>query len=594
MEALEAFYDKDLLPELEKLETRRLTVKKKLNHAIFLFVLLNLVVFFVAGKMAIAGYFSFIFLVCSGILIFFFWHIKYFRDYHTRFKDAVIPKIVSLVDPRLQYNKSGCVPESDFVASHLFNDTPGDYYGDDLVTATLGETAIRFSEIQAKRVDVIKTHGSGTSVNKTKRRVIPIFSGLFFVADFNKRFNGTTVVLPDTAQKLFGDLGQALQAFNVDNGQLVKLEDPEFEKLFVVFGQDQVEARYVLSPSLMQRLVEFQKKTDKKMRLSFSASKLYVAIPFEETLFEPGIRESLLNIDLYKKYYDDLKLVADIVEELNLNTRIWTRSGQETPDSVASTNVAAAGISDAETVVRSYDGPGSKKRYTEEETKALFKDFVRQAEPRLKTAKRWGKRVAAVFFLLIGLPFLLSGTYTAGLIFLALALFFAAGGFLDATKEKLAGTVIFITAGILIAFFAWKGHQTSLASTTWPTAGGKIIRSEIERSENSSASQDADMAADVPEYAKISYEYTVGGKRYVSSKISFSVFTNNPRQVVARYPKGKTVRVYYHPEKPNQAVLVPGAASANYAPYIFAGVFIMLGAGLLSMLRRQSKALGNV
>ena len=102
------------------------------------------------------------------------------------------------------------------------------------------------------------------------------------------------------------------------------------------------------------------------------------------------------------------------------------------------------------------------------------------------------------------------------------------------------------------------------------------------------------MAADVPEYAKISYEYTVGGKRYVSSKISFSVFTTNPRQVVARYPKGKTVRVYYHPEKPNQAVLVPGAAPANYAPYIFAGVFIMLGAGLLSMLRRQSKALGNV
>jgi len=594
MESLEAFYEKDLLPEIGKLESQRLTVKKKLNQSIFVFVLLNLVFFFVAGKMAIAGYFSFIFLICSGILIFFGWHIKYYRDFHAGFKDAVIPKIVSFVDDRLHYDKSGMVSKEDFMASHLFNDTPGDFYGDDLVSGTLGDTAIRFSEVNAKRVDVIRTPSAGTSVNRTKRRVIPIFSGLFFVADFNKSFKGTTLVLPDTAQKLFGDLGQTLQAFNVQNGQLIKLEDPAFEKLFVVYGQDQVEARYVLSTSLMQRLVAFQKRTDKKMRLSFSASKLFVAIPFEEALFEPKIRESLLNIDHYKKYYDDLKLVVDIVAELNLNTRIWTQKGEIASDSVASANAAAAGVSSPEPAIRSDEDPGPKKRYTEAETKALFTDFVHKAEPRIKIIKRWGKRIAGIFFLLIGLPFLLSGTFTAGLILLGLALFFLSGGFLSETKEKLAGAVIFITAGVLIAFFAWKSHQISVASTAWPTAGGKIIRSEIERSKSSSASNDTDMATDSPEYAKIVYEYTVDGKRFESNKISFSVFTDNPRKLVSQYPKGKSVRVYYHPEKPNHSVLVPGAADANYAPYIFAGVFIMLGAGLLSMQRRQSRALGNV
>ena len=72
------------------------------------------------------------------------------------------------------------------------------------------------------------------------------------MADFNKNFNGHTVVLPDTAEKILGKFGQSLQSMS-SRGELVKLEDPEFEKEFCVYGDDQVEARYILSPALMKR-----------------------------------------------------------------------------------------------------------------------------------------------------------------------------------------------------------------------------------------------------------------------------------------------------------------------------------------------------
>ena len=57
--------------------------------------------------------------------------------------------------------------------------------------------------------------------------------------------------------------------------------------------------------------------------------------------------------------------------------------------------------------------------------------------------------------------------------------------------------------------------------------------------------------------------------------------------------KGKTVRVYYNPDKPKQAVLVPGDAGLNFGPYIFAGVFILLGVGIATRLRKQTVGLGN-
>jgi len=590
MTSLETFYQSDLLPDLEKLEAQRLIVKKKLVQAIGIFLGLNLAFLFIAGQFAVHIMVFFIFLVISAIFTFFPWHLKYYRDYHAGFKETIIPRIVAFVDQRLRYDKAGMVPKADFIASHLFKDSPGEYGGDDLVSGTLGETAVQFSEIHAKRVDVIRQRSSSSNNHRTKKRVTPIFRGLFFVADFNKAFKGTTIVLPDTAQKLFGDLGQALQALNVPNGQLIKMEDPEFEKLFVVYGEDQVEARYILSTSLMRRILEFRTRTRKEMRLSFSASKLHVAIPFENELFEPKIMQSLLNIAHVQEYYNDLKLAIDIVDDLNLNTRIWTQKSQVAPDSVAAANATLADDTpNKEAAPPTFSDPGRPKRYTEDETKALFKEFVNKADgamaPKIKTAKRWLKRIAGVFLLLLGLMIWLMDAVLASLIILGFGVFFLIGGFMAPTSEKLAGAVIFPVIGIVIALFSYNAYAIRMESKTWPTAAGVIVRSEIE-AHNSTDSDSGSKTTEAVQYAKIGYQYEVGGQKHKGTRISLSSASGNAQQIVARYPKGKSVRVYYNPDKPKYAVLVPGGDGFNIVPYIFATVFVLLGIFSATRLRK--------
>ena len=145
------------------------------------------------------------------------------------------------------------------------------------------------------------------------------------MGDFNKHFKGRTVVLPDTAEKLFGGLGKLFQSWNIGRGELVKLEDPEFEKEFAVYGNDQVEARYILSTSLMKRIVDFKRKTGKKIFLSFVGSRVFVAVSFRKDLFEPKVFSTVLAFEPIQEYFEDLQLAIGIVDDLNLNLRIWTK-----------------------------------------------------------------------------------------------------------------------------------------------------------------------------------------------------------------------------------------------------------------------------
>jgi hypothetical protein len=50
-----------------------------------------------------------------------------------------------------------------------------------------------------------------------------------------------------------------------------------------------------------------------------------VGISTTRNLFEPHIFQSLLNFEPVRGYLDDLQMVIDIVDDLNLNTRIWTK-----------------------------------------------------------------------------------------------------------------------------------------------------------------------------------------------------------------------------------------------------------------------------
>jgi len=252
------------------------------------------------------------------------------REYVGRFKARVIRRMVEFIDPELTYLADGHVSGARFHSSRIFTRYPDRLRGDDLVRGRVGWTDVEFSEVHAQ----YKTETTDSKGRKSKK-YHTIFKGLFFGADFNKQFRGKTVVLPDTAERLFGGAGGFLQSLNKSRGELVRLEDPEFEKYFVVYGDDQIEARYVLSTSLVQRILGFRKKTGRQVHLSFVGSEVFVAVPYRRSLFEPRVFRKITGFKGIREYFADLQLALGIVEDLDLDTRIWA-APQHAPGEAAS------------------------------------------------------------------------------------------------------------------------------------------------------------------------------------------------------------------------------------------------------------------
>ena len=306
------FYRTHLLTDLTQLEEKRAQTAQKVKNILIPYAVVAAVLIWLC-----VGYGDAVFWV--GTLLFLIGFGIYYsltKAYVSDFKDVVIERLVKFLDSNLQYSKTGYIPSGEFHKSKIFLHRADSYEGDDLVSGRLGQTEVRFSELIAQYE---------TRDSKGRRSYHTFFKGLFFIADFNKNFRGQTFVLTDTSERMFGGLGQMLQKMNLSRPELIKMEDPDFERHYVVYGTDQIESRYILSTSLMKRIMDFKQKTNRNIQLSFVDSNVYLAIPYTKNLFEPNVFQTLLDMTPIQAYFEDLQLATGIVDDLNLNLRIWSK-----------------------------------------------------------------------------------------------------------------------------------------------------------------------------------------------------------------------------------------------------------------------------
>ena len=227
-----------------------------------------------------------------------------------RFKRRIMPILARSIDPSLRYDALGFVSEQEFTQAGLFK-KPDRYRGVDLVEGKIGQTAVKFSLVHAeeKHTHTVVDDDGNTSVQRYRT----LFCGLWFIADFNKHFSARTKIEPHAASfldKLFGSH--------------VEMEDAEFNRHFSVSSTDQVEARYVLTPSLMARLDHLRTKAA-VFRIAFVDEHVILAIDCGLAAFEPSVMRPLAKSGQVEMMLDRLKSVTGIVEDLDLNTRIWTK-----------------------------------------------------------------------------------------------------------------------------------------------------------------------------------------------------------------------------------------------------------------------------
>jgi hypothetical protein len=328
---LHAIYEAQLKPSLEGLDKVRLKVRNLLTLSVFFLAIAFTTITITSLESNILKLEHteslfviipiFILLLFAALISFIFFS-RLQKKYRTRYKQEVSSKIFEVLAPHMQYEPDSMIPSNQYMNSGIFKRAHDRYTGDDLLSGKIDDVNFYFSEVhsQYKEITLDKDR-------QDKESWHTIFHGLFIITEFNKNIQHDTFILPDRAEKIMGRLGSLIQKSQRARHakHLIKLENPTFEKNFVVYGDDQIESRYILTPSVMESFVKIQKAFNKPLYASFRGNQMYMAIDTSLNMFEPTIFRSGASFTNIEKMANLIEVSTSIVQELQLNKNIWNK-----------------------------------------------------------------------------------------------------------------------------------------------------------------------------------------------------------------------------------------------------------------------------
>jgi len=234
--------------------------------------------------------------VCWGIVWLFRFSIKQY----------LVPKVCSFVgltfDARPTSFPFNLFDDADFLPNHDRK------VWEDGINGTHED--VSFSLVETK-LQTRHRSDNGSDSWRTKWR------GMFFLLEFPKPFKGRTIVTREKSA-----LGKLFAGQPADP---VRLEDPRFDKLFEAYSTDQVEARYLLTPTFMERVVALASMVGKDSpEFVFVDNRFGIAVKSIKNRFDGG---SILTKMHDRKRVDDLVLELSMIFhmldtlQINMKTR---------------------------------------------------------------------------------------------------------------------------------------------------------------------------------------------------------------------------------------------------------------------------------
>lgn len=230
------------------------------------------------------------------------------KKLNSKYKQAVLPALLSFIDYDLQYDAEKGHTEEEFKKIKLYEGRVDRFSSSDLMEGKIDKTFMKISYIVA------------SEKNKTGKKTtyIPIFEGTIVSFDFNKYFSGKTKIYTNS---FFNKLEVSISD---DKYEKITLENQDFNDAFVVYTTDIQEALYILTPELVEHIMNIQSfdGVAREINISFIDNMMYIA--FEETRFLDMDKTDDYKMQI-QLFYNEIKHMINIVEILELNNRIWTK-----------------------------------------------------------------------------------------------------------------------------------------------------------------------------------------------------------------------------------------------------------------------------
>ena len=289
-----------ILPELQQYEGER---KKRLTGAVTAAVILAVlaVLIFIFGPNSsgtgkLSG-------LCIA-LIFIVWHMLK-KNFENKIKKKVLPILMRAI-PGFYWQQTPPVTEKDISACKIIPvaDKCGKTF-DDCFIGEYRKVPVAISECE---------YEIGGGNNSTT-----VFQGVVIRIKMNKDFEGLTLI-------------RSKKAYNKDKKDLVKkyklnevhLEDPEFEKNYLVFATDQIESRYLITTAFMERLKRIQLAFNAEhISCSFFGDSVYIAPHTGADLFSLcSLVKPVDNHEQFTTLFEEFVSILELVDHFKLDKKL--------------------------------------------------------------------------------------------------------------------------------------------------------------------------------------------------------------------------------------------------------------------------------
>ncbi|MFN3835798.1 MAG: DUF3137 domain-containing protein [Glycocaulis sp.] len=149
---------------------------------------------------------------------------------------------------------------------------------------------------------------------------VTVFRGVLIRVAFPRTIEGVTLITRD--QGIFNALDGLMRSANGRRLERIGLVDPKFERIFQVYGTDQVMARYLMTPTFMERVLALETALkgknvravfDEALREGFGQGEMLLAAE-TGNLFEPGSLFKPLDArERVEVLYRDFELIEEII-----------------------------------------------------------------------------------------------------------------------------------------------------------------------------------------------------------------------------------------------------------------------------------------
>lgn len=201
------------------------------------------------------------------------------------------------------YSKKEGIPLTWIRDSHLLGEEWTDYYGSALVKGSYQGISFMQSD-----VCLIRHTESEDSEGNTNSYDTTVFEGVWAVLDFPKSFSTNLVV-----REREGRHSEKWEK----NKSVVQMENIAFNEKFTVIAEDAHNAFYLLTPHMMEHIIETEKRFAGRIYFCFMDGKLHIAIDNGKTSFGNIM---MINgaANERKRICQRLSLVPELIKQMKL------------------------------------------------------------------------------------------------------------------------------------------------------------------------------------------------------------------------------------------------------------------------------------